>query len=159
MSTFKEKIEVSIDMPSRNHSKLQGRITTLLTIEYEQIYDVFTELSIQMNDKNYEPDIAIYPVSEENWRHDEIIVKSAPITIIEILSPTQGVQELIDKFEEYFNAGVKSCWLVIPNLEIIEVFAGNTAQKQTFTQGTIIDNASNISLSFDKIFRRKAKIF
>ncbi|SFF50858.1 Uma2 family endonuclease [Thermoflexibacter ruber] len=159
MSIVKENIEVSIDMPSKNHSKLQGRITTLLNIGYEQVYDVFTELSIQMNDKNYEPDIAIYPISEENWRHDEITVKSAPITIIEILSPTQGVQELIDKFEEYFNAGVKSCWLVIPNLEIVEVFTGNTLQKQTFTQGNIIDNSSNISLSFDKIFRRKAKIF
>ncbi|GAB4187674.1 MAG: hypothetical protein OHK0057_15190 [Thermoflexibacter sp.] len=78
MSIVKENIEVSIDMPSRNYSKLQGRITTLLNIDYEQVDDVFTELSIQMNDKNYETDIAIYPISEENWRHMMRLQSSQP---------------------------------------------------------------------------------
>jgi hypothetical protein len=37
---------------------------------------------------------------------------------------------------------------VIPNLEIIEVFTGNTLQKQAFTQRNTTDNISNISLFF-----------
>jgi Uma2 family endonuclease len=48
-------------------------------------------------------------------------MKKPPITVIEILSPKQAVQDLVDKFDEYFKVGVKSCWLVIPTLEIVGV--------------------------------------
>jgi Uma2 family endonuclease len=150
--------EISLDMPSRNHSKLQVRISSLLSVAYEEIYDVFTELSVEINGKTLAPDICIYPISEEDWRKDEITMSKPPITVIEILSPKQAVQDLVDKFDEYFKAGVKSCWLVIPTLEIVDVFTANIHQKQTYTAGIITDLASNVAIDINKIFRKKLLI-
>jgi Uma2 family endonuclease len=147
--------EISIDVPSRNHSKLQARIASLLSVAYEDRYDIFTELSIEINGKTLEPDICIYPIGEDDWRKDEISVTQSPITVIEILSPKQAVQDLVDKFDVYFKAGVKSCWLVIPTLEIVDVFIDNIHQKQTYVAGVIIDSESKVSLEISKIFRRK----
>jgi Uma2 family endonuclease len=42
-----------------------------------------------------------------------------PLTVVEILSPNQGMEELISKADAYFEAGVKSCWIVQPLLEAI----------------------------------------
>ncbi len=159
MSLITEEIpykeEISIDMPSKNHSKLQARIASLLSVAYEEIYDVFTELSVEINGKALEPDICIYPISEEDWRKDEITMTKPPITVIEILSPKQAVQDLVDKFDEYFKAGVKSCWLVIPTLEIVDVFIGDIHQKQTYITSVIHDSESKVNIEINKIFRKR----
>lgn len=148
--------EISIDMPSRNHSKLQARIASLLSVGYEEVYDIFTELSVEINGKTLAPDICIYPISEEDWRKDEIIISKPPITVIEILSPKQAVQDLVDKFDEYFKAGVKSCWLVIPTLEIIDVFIDDIHQKQTYVVGSIKDAVSGVNIDINKVFRKRS---
>lgn len=79
-----------------------------------------------------------------------------PITVIEILSPKQAVQDLVDKFDEYFKAGVKSCWLVIPTLEIVDVFISNIHQKQTYITSVIQDSESKVNIEINKIFRRRS---
>ncbi|MDD2817138.1 MAG: Uma2 family endonuclease [Thiotrichaceae bacterium] len=44
---------------------------------------------------------------------DEIKTQALPLLAIEILSPNQNLQELLDKCSLYFASGVKSCWLVV----------------------------------------------
>ena len=75
-----------------------------------------------------------------------------PLLAIEIISPSQSVDELIPKIERYFAMGVKSCWLVQPPLQQIVVF---TPEMETtvFTHGTLQDPATNLSVQIEDIFK------
>ncbi|WP_461134514.1 Uma2 family endonuclease [Spirosoma lituiforme] len=56
-------------------------------------------------------------------RRDEIRMTVPPLCAIEIISPMQSLQELVDKAKAYFEHGVQSCWLVFPGLRSIYVFS------------------------------------
>jgi Uma2 family endonuclease len=36
------------------------------------------------------------------------------LAVIKILSPTQAAQKILDKLDSYFQAEIRSCWLVTP---------------------------------------------
>jgi Uma2 family endonuclease len=144
--------QIEKPMPSRHHAKLQSRLAHLLLKKYEEIYDIFTELSLELSTGNPDPDIAILPKSAENWLEDEIRVKEVPLSVIEILLPTQSVQTLADKKDIYFGAGVKSYWVVVPTFTTIYLILADL-QTFTFTSGIIKDPATGVELAFDEIFR------
>ena len=74
-----------------------------------------------------------------------------PILAIEVLSPSQGAQDILDKFPLYFEAGIRSCWLVVPITQSVVVYH-DMEQAQTFHAGQIADSAVNLSLSVEAIF-------
>lgn len=85
------KTDVVLDKStSLNHSRLTSRITWLLSAAYEDEdeYDVLPELDIEMSTGRAKPDVALIPKQVYNWREDIIAFPHAPITAIEILSPT-----------------------------------------------------------------------
>lgn len=65
--------------------------------------------------------------------------------------PYQGTQEVIDKIEQYFQNGVKSCWLVHPSIKTITVFTPDM-KFITFTSGVIKDHAADIAVSYEELF-------
>ena len=67
--------------PSTNHAFLQDNISFELNLLYRAAYKVLPEI-----------------------RRDD-----PPLVTIEILSPEQNLQDLIDKTDRYFEFGVKSC--------------------------------------------------
>jgi len=48
--------------------------------------------------------------------------KGAPNMIVEILSPSTGKKDRVDKFNNYESAGVKEYWVVEPDQKFISVF-------------------------------------
>ncbi len=70
---------------------------------------------------------------------------------IEILSPMQAPQLLIDKLAIYFALGVRSCWLVYPMAQTISVFSAPD-QFQSFSAGEVIDEMLGLRLSVEEIF-------
>ena len=139
-------------MPSKNHSKLQARLSFCLLRAYENTFDIHSELSLELSTGRVNPDIAIYPAQKSDWIEDEIIVKEVPLAVIEILSPTQGIQDLIDKREIYFGAGVKSYWIVQPVFQMIHVFYSKD-DYQSFLKGDVIDTALDISIPLSEVFK------
>ena len=149
------------DMGSINHSYLQSQIATLFQITGD--YVALTELSLDSSRVKDElgigdsivPDVAIYQreaFGKINWRKDQIKADKMPLLVIEILSPMQAVQQLIDKLAIYFRLGVQSCWLVYPSSNTVEVYSA-PYNAQTFVTGDIDDKRLNITLAIDKIFR------
>jgi len=134
--------------PSVNHSYVQARLTTLLG-NYKQ-YSIFTELSIEIEGKEYVPDICVYPKREMDFFHDVIRMTELPLLAIEVLSPSQIMQELVDKIEIYLNTGIKSCWLVTPITCSITVI-NDKKNSKTFVD-KVIDDKLNISLLLSEIF-------
>jgi Uma2 family endonuclease len=147
------EIERNKPMPSRNHGFIQSKLSMIIGYRYLNTYNLFSELDIIMPEKpDSVPDICIYPKSEIDFSEDVIGMKEMPLTTIEILSPTQRENELVEKAKRYFAAGVKSCWIVLPIFKVIVVYSSPT-QRQVFTEDmTLIDKITGIELSLNDVF-------
>jgi Uma2 family endonuclease len=60
-----------------------------------------------------------------------------PLLVVELLLPTQGTQEILDKFEIYLAAGIKSCWLIEPAIGSVTVYE-NLDTFKSFVEGNVI---------------------
>lgn len=135
--------------PSFNHSYIQVTIgAALLNLKK---YTVLSELTLDINGTEYRPDICIYSKRHMDLTHDITRMSEIPLLICEILSASQTLQEMIDKFEIYFEAGIKSCWLVIPMAHAVTVYH-SLKQFQTFSTDKIIDEVLDIHLPIQSIF-------
>jgi Uma2 family endonuclease len=144
------ELERGKPVPSKNHSIVQLVLGGIL-LRYSKQFNFFSELSLKLGDFQPTPDISIYPKSPVNWTHDEAKMTEPPILVIEIMSPFQGIQEIIDKIEQYFQHGVKSCWLVHPAIQSITFFTPDMRSK-TFNSGSIKDHATGIEISVEEVF-------
>ena len=141
----------SVDMPSRNHSLVQSNLIVALD-KFIDNYQAFSQLSIELNGVQYIPDVCLYPQKSYQRGFDELVFTTPPLVVFEIVSPKQGTQELIEKFAIYFQAGVKSCWLIQPLIPLVSIFK-NATQSDNYTFGKVKDHATHIELSFDEMFR------
>jgi Uma2 family endonuclease len=157
------------DMPSKRHSMAQTNLTGLLY--NDQRFTTFVELSLdassidlsQFGLKNQDeviPDISVYlepPSDDDGPGDDEVRVSQMPDLAIEVLSPTQAINDLLKKIKAYFAFGVKACWLVIPSLDEVRVFSQPRSYKifdiQRDTE--IIDEVMDIHLPIQKVLRRR----
>ena len=140
-------------MPSKLHARVQYNIGFQLGLHYLSQYDFLSELSLELDSWESVPDIVIYPKLEFDYSKDEVRVTTPPLCAIEILSPTQSLQELIDKAQNYFSHQVKSCWLVIPGLKNVYVFSDPQSYTIFRVGQTLTDAALNISLDLAEVFK------
>jgi Uma2 family endonuclease len=84
---------------------------------------------------------------------DEVRLTTPPLGVIEILSPTQSLQELTTKIGQYFAKGVQSCWLVLPTLKSIYVYQDSQTFQPYTAQDILIDKQLNIELTLAAIFQ------
>ena len=153
--------EEVIAVGSRNHSYLQSRLTILLG--QDKRYMPFVELSIDATSLNaivektgnplreLIPNVAIYPKFPIDFKDDELRVDDIPLLIVEILSPHQGVKDLIDKFKHYFALGVQSCWLVYPYEQIIAVY-NSISDSKVIAEGEVSNDELGIAITIEEIF-------
>ncbi len=76
-----------------------------------------------------------------------------PVLTIEIISPSQGTDDILAKFKAYFALGVKSCWLIIPANEVITVYSAQGDFESFGSKDTeVIDEILDIRLPKPQIF-------
>jgi Uma2 family endonuclease len=154
MEIFDEVFAQEIEKPmsSINHSRIERRLNVLLT-PFEDNFDIMPQLSLDLLGEKTTPDISICKSMTFDWQNDEIRLSVPPITTIEILSPKQALTDITDKiFKNYFPAGVKSAWLIIPTLQTIYIILPQN-QIFTYTKGEFTDPATHISMKVEDIFR------
>lgn len=145
------ELERNKPIPSKNHGKIQTRLIIALSKQINQD-SILSEVSLELCEWLFTPDISIYPATPLDVTKDEIRMENPPIGVIEILSPTQTLNDLTDKSYSYFAKGVKSCWLVLPTLKTIYVFSGAT-QFEAFVQDELVkDKVLNIELPLSEVF-------
>jgi Uma2 family endonuclease len=147
------------EMGSLNHSYIQANLAWLL--KNLKIYSVFTELNLNIGQldlgdceslKNEaKPDVCIYPKMSIDCSRDIIKMSEMPLLAIEILSPTQPVQTLLQKIDCYFKLGIKSCWLVYPSAATVVVYA-DLHRFKAFSDGELMDEMLDIRLTVAAIF-------
>ena len=136
-------------MPSRNH----GRVQTNLIAEFVQQrqFSIYSELTLNVSGTNYTPDISVYPQEAADYRHDEACRADLPLLAVEILSPTQSHQEVVEKAEVYLRNGVKSCWIVTPPLRTLTVLLPD-GREEVFRSGVAKDPVTGMSADLAKVF-------
>jgi Uma2 family endonuclease len=145
------EIERGKPMPSKHHAIVQASIGGLLFSKYPN-YWTLPELSISFNGEGKVPDLAIYDKENFESEIEEIRTNQIPLGAIEILSPTQNINELIDKSEIYFQSGVKSYWLVVPVLKTIFVFSSLDDYAAYLKDDVLVDDVLGIRLDLKLIF-------
>ncbi len=136
--------------PSYHHAYLSSNL--IAALHQFKTYSVFSELTLQIAGKDYIPDVCLYLKKPMNFASGDILkMTELPLLAIEVLSPTQGTQELIDKFKIYFAAGIKSCWLIIPPAQTVVVYV-SSEQAKIFSSGELTDDVMAIQLPLKKIF-------
>jgi Uma2 family endonuclease len=136
--------------PSYYHAYICSRLSVALNTLED--YMVFSELTLQIQGKDYVPDIALYPKRPIDFTAEDIVkMTEMPALVVEVLSPTQAAQEILGKFPIYFDAGIPSCWLVIPiSTSVIVYSAMNKAH--VCKTGDVVDPVLGIRIALDAIF-------
>lgn len=146
------ELERGKPMPSKNHSHIQLKLASHLELRYGKDFSLLSEISVQLQNNKATPDLAIFSLLEFDWQSDEPTIAEQPITTIEILLPTQVLEDLLDKAEDYFSSGVKSCWIALPRLTTILVMQANRLKTYFQIGETLTDPATGITLQVSDIF-------
>jgi Uma2 family endonuclease len=165
-----EVLEEEKDMPSIKHSLVQTNIAG--TLFSDERFTTFIELSLDTTSIDLSqfglkakdeliPDVCIYlnpPPIDEKLGSDMVRVSQYPDLAIEVLSPSQTINELLKKIEAYFMLEVKSCWLAIPALDEVRVFSQLQSYKTFDMNDTeVIDEVMDIHLPIQKVFRTRSR--
>ena len=113
------------NMPNAKHSGIAGRLTIELGIflKKNKIGRVYPEAHFQIGADKRIPDVAF--VSEDKIPENGEPQKFwtfAPDLAIEIVSPTDFYQDVLEKIYDYFEAEVKQVWLINPEKETLTIY-------------------------------------
>ena len=167
--------EEEIGMGSLYHSATQTHLANLLF--NDDRFVVLVELSLDAGQidlspfglktkTDMKPDLCVYkrqpepkltkPLQPKRLNTDVLRVTKMPLLAIEVLAPSQSVNELLMKFDAYFALGIQSCWLVMPSLEEVKVYSqqGTCQTFDTQRDTEVVDEALDIHLPIQKIFEK-----
>ncbi|MCW5211821.1 Uma2 family endonuclease [Desulfobulbus sp. TB] len=135
--------------PSYNQSYLVYRIAKVL--DQGDKYNLHIEMTLDLNGTDYISDIALYRKEQIDFLHDKVKTDKPPLLLVEILSPKQAVNEITEKIEVYLQAGVQSCWLVIPPTRTIVLFQ-DIHHPQSYSSGRFTDPVTGLEVAVEDIF-------
>jgi len=142
----------SEDIMSLNHSRIINRVGVAIS-RYDDQYDVFPELELELTTGKCKPDVSIYENLPTDWFNDIMYFNQAPIIAVEVLSPKQAVTDLTDKaFKIYFPAGVQVVWLIIPTTRIVQALLPD-GSIQTWSTGIMQDPVTGMELDLGYLFK------
>jgi Uma2 family endonuclease len=157
------EFEEESKMGSLYHGLTQGLLITALS--QKKKFTVIPELSLDVSQIDLKPfgikakdklipDICIYPKGQFKKKgRDFLKVSEIPLLAIEVISPEQGTNEIIAKFEAYFSLGIKSCWLVDPLVDVVHVYSEpNQHRTYDMNDTEVFDEVMDIHLPIQDIF-------
>jgi Uma2 family endonuclease len=95
--------------------------------------------------RNRRPDVAF--VSFERWAKDRPVPERGnawdvvPNLAVEVVSPTDFAEELLEKLTEYFQAGVQLVWVIYPRLRIVQVYE-SVSRSRLLTESEELDGGA-----------------
>lgn len=137
-------------MPSLQHSRVQMRL--ILQLGGGTEFESLTELSLEIGQGQWRtPDVCVYLAGKLLARREQVRVAEPPLLTVEILSPTQSLQDLWDNTELYFAHGVKSCWIVVPTLRAVTIRVAD-GREFRHLEGIVIDPVTGLKVDMDALF-------
>ncbi|MGC8640852.1 MAG: Uma2 family endonuclease [Isosphaeraceae bacterium] len=128
-------LRIEIPPMSAYAARVATRLATKLNqhAEPEKLGEAIVESLFRLpltadKNRNRRPDVAF--VSSERWPADRAlpIAENAwdvvPDISIEVVSPHDLAEDLLDKIIEYFQAGVRLAWVIYPKQRLVHVYTG-----------------------------------
>jgi Uma2 family endonuclease len=136
-------------MPSYNHGAIELNLGTELS--KNRSFRVLCELTLDIHGKPYTPDLSAYPRTPLDLRHDVSRMPEPPLLVVEIISPQQPIQEIMDKVDVYFGFGVKSVWVVSPSMHSIQIITPD-GREIVISTGTATDPVTGLTADLAAVF-------
>jgi Uma2 family endonuclease len=114
-------------------------------------FRVHSELTLDVRGKPLTPDLSIYSRVPLDLRHDVSRDPNPPLLVVEIFSPQQPTQEVMDKVDAYFAFGVKSCWVVSPTMHSIQILTADGGET-VLNSGIATDPVTGLTADLANVF-------
>jgi Uma2 family endonuclease len=102
---------------------IHGRTQQRLAVHLDGVGYCCTEVRMRLAEDLYRiPDVAVF----EGTGPTEIVPSSPPLLVIEISSPDDRLEAMLQKLEEYRTWGVPHIWLIEPELKRIHIYDGGS---------------------------------
>ncbi len=139
--------------PSFLHSVVQTNLAIPLR-KYQEKYTVVMELDMRLppDDWFVVPDFAILPKMKTDYQNDILVFTLPPNGVIDILNENQPLSHLIERKNKYFQHGVKSCWIVIPQFKNVYVYSSPSKYEIFKENDTLMDKNLDLSFSLKEVF-------
>ncbi|MDM8549890.1 Uma2 family endonuclease [Desulfobacterales bacterium HSG2] len=110
-----------------------------------------SELTIVIDGEDHQPDISIYKRKKFNYigEEDRAKTEEMPLTAIEIVSPSQTMNDLIKKTNLYLQSAIQSVWIVHPQTHSITVRTRDGAK--IYHEG-ILEDVTGVRVDLGVIF-------
>lgn len=136
-------------MPSLNHGSIQMNLGAEFLRQRQ--FRVVSELTLDIGGKSFTPDLSVYPRTPLDLRRDVSRRSDPPLLVVEIFSPQQGTQEVMDKVDAYFAHGVKSCWIVSPPMHSIQILTSDD-REIVLNTGVATDPVTGLTADLAAVF-------
>jgi Uma2 family endonuclease len=145
------EIERGKPIPNLTHGAIQANLIFELKLNYGQ-FRLASEVALATQPDGSTPDIVLYPARTLNFVNELAKQTDAPLLTIEIQSPSQSPDELIEKTDRYFAFGVQSCWIVFPAMKGISVYSSPGTYAFSHDTDQLTDTNLGIELALSKVF-------
>ena len=135
------------EMPSFNHSYICNRL--LQQLFTNDRIEALPELTLNI-EKGLTPDISVYPKENvmPDFLNDFAKYPDMPLLAIEVISASQNIQDLLEKYKVLVNHNIQAVWTIEPFTNTIFVTTPTGIQK--FPSQVI--ESEGITVDFKKIF-------
>ena len=139
--------------PNLYHGLIQANLSFELKTAYRQRYLVASEVTLDTQPQGSTPDLVLYPAQTIDMGIEIPARQTAPpLLTVEIQSPSQSLDEMVDKANVYFGFGTASCWIVQPRIKAILVFTRPDQYSFFHHDDRLHDSNLNIDLDLSAIF-------
>ena len=146
------EIERGKPMPTLIHGAIQANLVFEIRLKYQNQFRIASEVLLDTQPIGSTPDVILYPLGDLDFKNDPSRRKDAPLLSIEIQSGSQSTKDMTSKLEPYFSFGIKSCWIVIPELKAVIVYDSPYHYDFFHEKDMVKDSVLGIEISVEKIF-------
>ncbi len=139
-------------MPTKTHGKIQSNLNFYLKMNFGKRFDVLSEVTYDVPGKPLTPDISLDEPEPMDLLDDTPREPTAPITAIEIISPSQTIHQLFRKARQFLDFGCKSVWIIQPPTRSIYVFYPNREFITFINHEILKDEITGVEVPLDEIF-------
>lgn len=136
-------------MPGTEHARCQARLIGQFL--KSDSHDVLSELNLDLEGYRCVPDLCVYPKQDESAIRNLAWVTLAPQIAVEIISPSQTIDEMTAKIEQLLAHGVPSVWFVLPFARVITIYQ-KSAPLISCTAGILADPVTGVKVNVDEVF-------
>lgn len=146
------ELERGKPMPNLTHGAIQANVVFELKAAYRTQFRVASEVTLATTPDGSTPDVVVYPVMPLRYGDEPAKRSDAPLTCIEIQSPSQSLDDMVDKTAVYFDFGVRSCWVVVPAVRGVFVYDRPGHYRFFHDDETLTDPALGVELRLADLF-------